>query len=459
MPEPKPLEFPADWCQFSPEQKKAWRFDRWRESARHVRFVGPEAEARYASTVERLIAVFNVEEPDRVPVSANVGQLALETAGLDFYTAAHNPEKAIEAARAFNREHAEDLETYTSGTFFSLPARSFDILDNRLYQYPGHGLALDGKGYQYVEGEYMFAHEYDAFIRDPSDFWLRTYLPRVFGVFAPLAQAEPLTDITEIFAMQLPGLARPEVQAMLQRLLDAGKELARYQEITGPEMMEAGANGYASVPPAGFAKAPFDTLGDTLRGTRGIVTDMLRQPDKLLEALDVVAELTIASLLGSPLAAHGIVVGFPLHKGADGWMSEQQFLTFYWPSLKKVINALVQEGLLVSLFAEGSYNTRLDLVNEFPKGAVHWMFDRTDMAKAKRVLGAHCSIQGNVPASLLVMGTVEEVRATCRELIEVCAPGGGYILGPGAIPESPRLENLKAMVSVAREYGVYAKQG
>ncbi|MBN1319287.1 MAG: uroporphyrinogen decarboxylase, partial [Thermoleophilia bacterium] len=299
---------------------------------------------------------------------------------------------------------------------------------------------------------------YDAFIRDPSDFWLRTYLPRVYGVFEPLASMEPLTDITEVFAMQLPSLARPDVQVMLQRLLDAGRELARYQEITRLEMVAGAANGYPSMPPAGFAKAPFDTLGDTLRGTRGIVTDMLRQPDKLLEALDVVTELTVTSLLGSPLAAGGLVVGFPLHKGADGWMSEKQFLTFYWPQLKRVIEALVREGLQVSLFAEGSYNTRLDLVNEFPKGAVHWIFDRTDMARAKQVLGADCSIQGNVPSSLLVTGSPEEVKAESRRLIEICAPRGGYILGPGAIPERPKLENLKAMVDAARERGVYPKR-
>jgi hypothetical protein len=457
VPGSMPSEFPAGWSQLTREQKREWRFDRWRRSEQYVPFVSPEAEASYKAKIERLIAVFNVQEPDRVPVSAMAGLLALQAAGLDYHTAIYHPEKARDAGLAFNREHAEDLDSFTPSGFFSMPARAFDILDNRLYAYPGRGMSTDGKGFQYVEGEYMLPDEYDALIRDPSDFWLRTYLPRVYGVFGPLAHLEPLTDVTEIFAMQLPSLARPEVQAMLQRLLDAGRELARYLEITAPEMGEAAANGHASLPPGGFAKAPFDTLGDTLRGTRGIMTDMLRQPDKLLQALDVVTELTIASLLGSSAVAGGISVMFPLHKGADGWMSEEQFLTFYWPSLRKVMDAIIGEGLMVSLFAEGSYNTRLELVNEFPKGAVHWMFDRTDMARAKRLLGTNCSIEGNVPSSLLVIGSPQEVKAECCRLIEICAPGGGYILGPGAIPEYPRLENLKAMVEAAREYGVYAR--
>ena len=148
---------------------------------------------------------------------------------------------------------------------------------------------------------------------------------------------------------------------------------------------------------------------------------------------------------------------FPLHKGADGWMSDKQFEKFYWPSLKKVIDACIDEGILVSLFAEGSYETRLSSVNEFPKGAVHWMFDKTDMAKAKKALGDKCSISGNVPTSLLLTGTPQQVKEYCRKLIEICAPGGGYILSPGANSDIINIENMRAMVEAAKEYGVYKK--
>ncbi len=242
---------------------------------------------------------------------------------------------------------------------------------------------------------------------------------------------------------------------MLQRLLDAGKELSRYRRIFAAERAQALLYGFPPGSRSHFIKAPFDTLADTLRGTREIIMDMFRQPEKLLQALEVVADLTIDNVLNAATPA-SIGAFFPLHKGADGWMSEEQFLKFYWPTLRRVINALIDEGLLVGLFAEGSYNTRLELVNEFPKGAVTWQFDRTDMAKAKSILGQTCSIQGNVPSSLLVTGSAEEVEAESRRLIEICAPGGGFILAPGAIPEYPKLENLKAMVRAAREYGVYA---
>ena len=119
------------------------------------------------------------------------------------------------------------------------------------------------------------------------------------------------------------------------------------------------------------------------------------------------------------------------------------------------MNAFIQEGLIQRLFAEGSYDTRLEYVNEFPKGTVTWYFDRTDMAKAKEILGDSCCIQGNVPISLMITGEPEEVKECCRKLIETCGKGGGYILASGSVRSDVKLENIRAMLAAAKEYGVY----
>lgn len=449
-------EYPPGWARMTREEKRAWRFDVWRERTRVLAPSDRETAARCMARLERLIAVYNVTEPDRVPVSGAAGMLPFAMAGFDYHTSIYDPERAADAIWAFNRSYAEELDSPASFGFTGLAARPLDLLDVKMYAYPGHGMSTDAPNFQFVEGEYMVEGEYDDLLRDPSDFWLRTYLPRAFAVFEPLAQVSPVTDIVEINSMQLWALARPEVQTMLQRLLDAGKELSRYMQAMKTEAERAAACGFPPGPRSNFAKAPFDTLGDTLRGTKQIIMDMYRQPDKLLQALDVVAELTIDSILHSPGVANSVGVFFPLHKGADGWMSEEQFVTFYWPTLRRVINAFVDEGLLVGLFAEGGYDTRLHLVDEFPRGAVTWEFDRTDMAKAKRMLGDTCAIRGNVASSLLVAGSSDEVERECRRLIEICAPGGGYILGPGAVPEFPKLENLRAMARVARAHGAYS---
>jgi hypothetical protein len=49
----------------------------------------------------------------------------------------------------------------------------------------------------------------------------------------------------------------------------------------------------------------------------------------------------------------------------------------------------------------------------------------------------------------------QEVTERCRQLIETCAPGGGYILAGGASIDRGKIENLRAMMVAAEEYGVY----
>ena len=63
--------------------------------------------------------------------------------------------------------------------------RMFEILDYKLYSWPGHGVSPEHP-YQCNEAEYMKADEYDALIQDPTGYFLSTYLPRVFGALQPL---------------------------------------------------------------------------------------------------------------------------------------------------------------------------------------------------------------------------------------------------------------------------------
>jgi len=52
------------------------------------------------------------------------------------------------------------------------------------------------------------------------------------------------------------------------------------------------------------------------------------------------------------------------------------------------------------------------------------------------------------------------VEEKSREAIDVLAPGGGFILGPGCalVPETPE-HNVMAMIESARVYGVYNPDG
>ncbi|HEX2965756.1 MAG TPA: uroporphyrinogen decarboxylase family protein [Syntrophorhabdaceae bacterium] len=436
------------------EEKRTERLNAWLNP--QAQFANPEAEDSYRRRAKRIIDALNVQEPDRVPVFTGViGSMPAYEYGLDYRTASYDYESLARSWERFNEQNAVELDSFFMPTAI-FPSRVLDMIGYKLYNWPGHGVPDNARGFQYVEGEYMKADEYDAFLNDPSDFWLRKYLPRIAGVFAPFEAMKPLTHIVELPMTDFAMLAMPEVQASFQALIDAGKEYGRFIQTVRPFAVKAMSTGYPLLP-SGFCKAPFDTLGDTLRGTKGVMMDMYRRPDKVLAAIDRITSLTIDTTIRAAEKAKSIMITFPLHKGADGWMNQKQFDTFYWPSLKKVINALNNEGFIVQLFAEGKFDSRFDSVNEFPKGFVTWRLDQSDMALAKKKLGNNCCLWGNLPSSLLVTGTPEQVKERCRQLIETCAPGGGYILTAGASADEIRLENLKAMVQAGKEYGAYKK--
>ena len=300
----------------------------------------------------------------------------------------------------------------------------------------------------------MKAGEYQDLIDDPSGFFLHVYFPRIFGALKPLEKMPLLPPIHEI--PLVPPAVLPfgmeDVKEMLQKLGEAGDETHRWHAVMSRVAASIMGEGYPSFS-GGFSKAPFDVIGDSLRGTRGILMDMFRHPDELKEACERITPFMIRFGAASCRGAGHIMPFIPLHKGADGFMSDEQFRTFYWPSLRKVIIGLIDEGMVPLLFAEGGYNQRLEIISDLPKGKTVWWFDATDMARAKATVGRVSCIAGNVPVSLLCTGTTDDVKDTCRSLIETAGKDGGFILSTGAGMQGSRPENVKALIDASREYG------
>jgi hypothetical protein len=440
-----------EWSKMTREEKRQKRLKDYL-SGEGIRFRDAKAEKYYKERATRQVKAMMCEEPDRVPVSLPTGHYPAYYVGSNFKTMMYDYQACVDAWRKFMIDFYEDMDSFM-GPGFVFSGRAMEIMDYKDYAWPGHGLGDDVSTYQYVEAQYMKTDEYDALLKDPSDFSFRVIIPRLVGAAEPLKYFPPLNALMGMsMALSFP-FARRDIREAFKKFIAAGEEIEKQQKILfefNRESMEWGfpAERYGT----GLALAPFDVIADSLRGTAGAAIDMFRQPEKLLEAIDMITEQTISRLT----AGMGHMVGFPLHKGDDTFMSRQQFEKFYWPSLKKVIDALIDAGIMAFLFAEGAYNHRLEYIGDFPKGWVTWMFDKTDMARAKKMIGDRCCISGNVPCSTLITGTPAQVKESCRQLIETCAPGGGYILTGGcAATEVKNPENFRAFMQAAKEYGVY----
>jgi uroporphyrinogen-III decarboxylase len=440
------------WSELSQDEKREERFKRWL-SPGGVTFNNKEAERLYRERVTRLIDAIKLKEPDRVPVVFHPGHIPARYSGYTVKDVMYDGEKLIKAWRKYMNDFELDA---LPGAGLVRCGRILDILRSKMLKWPGHGLPDDCAA-QYVEAEYLKADEWDIFRRDPSDFHFRTYLPRIYGAAEPFRKLPPLKSIGGIHG-GLFALDDPEVQVALEAFREAGKEEAKWLKVISEVERQGMASG---LPP--FSKgvvgggAPLDSIGASFRGTKGTIMDMFQQPERLIEYMEKAFPETIERAIAAGDATGVPVVFMPLHRGADGFMSEKQFLTFYWPYLKKVILGCAEEGLVPVLFAEGGYNTRLEIIKDLPKGKVIWHFDQTDMARAKEILGDNACIMGNIPTSLLITGRPDDVKAYCRKLIETAGKGGGYILAPGATADESKVENLKAMLEAAREYGIYRK--
>ena len=106
------------------------------------------------------------------------------------------------------------------------------------------------------------------------------------------------------------------------------------------------------------------------------------------------------------------------------------------------------------MFAEGGYNSRLEAIadDEIPAGSAMWLFDQTNMAEAKRILGGRACIAGNVPSSLLAVGTAGEMEQYVTNLLDTCAKDGGFVLMTGAVVDDAKPETLKAMIETGRAW-------
>jgi uroporphyrinogen-III decarboxylase len=440
------------WAEMTWQERREERFKQWL-AAPGIKFASPEAERLYRQRALRFIQAVKLEEPDRVPVMLPVGSYPAYYAGYDFHTIMYDYEALKKAWIKFMDDFG-DMDTYM-GPGLIPSGRILETLDVKTLKWPGHGVGKGATMQQFVEAEYMNPDEYDHLMLDPSDFNFRVTLPRTTGLFESFKKLPPLRMLQGASWVGL--LADPDIRKTFQTLMNLSDEFMKWQSAIQEVSSIIESRGYPSFRGGVFVGAPYDYFADLHRGTRGIVMDLYRQPGKLLEAIDSQLNLMIKTVIKNFPMTNCPLCMMPLHKGDDTFMSDKQFERFYWPSLRKVFLAMIEEGLVPMPFAEGRYNNRLKQIADTPRSGVVWYFDQTDMTEAKRILGNISCIVGNVPSSLMMTGAREQVKENCRKLIEACAPGGGYILAGGASIDNGNVANLKAMMEAAYEYGPYRK--
>jgi uroporphyrinogen-III decarboxylase len=408
-------------------------------------------EELYNEREKRIMDTITLKKPDRVPVWGGSGRFATERCNISLEEQMMNVDKAAEACLQEMAYFDPDATIQFAVAIGSVLAP----LDFKQLKWAGHGLSA-GSPWQWVEMECMKSEEYDEFIYDPSDFIVRKYWSRAFGKMAPLAMMPPLREAVGHFspAFTFMTFGTPEGQTLLDALKETGRAAMETVMTTIGCAQRMKAAGYPLLFGGGCV-VPFDHVGDALRGRKGIMLDMYRRPDKLLQACEKMLPMLVGSGVRGAKMSGNPRVFIALHGGAEGFMSLEQYKRFYWPGFRELMVQLIDNGCYPFVLVEGGYDSRLELLADVPPGKVCYWFERVDMTKAKELFGGRACIAGNMPLTLLATGTPEQVREHARKLIDTLGKDGGYIMGPGGSTDDAKIENVKAMIDFTKEYGVY----
>ncbi len=364
------------------------------------------------SSEERVLAAIALEMRDRIPLGHSIDSFAARYAGISQEDWWFNHDRAHEAlVKTFRELGPWDTNVSTA------PGHplEFALTAPMRVRLPGRDLAPN-EPMQFDEMELMLPEDYDLIIEQGFDVFLQQFFPR----------------------LNIDPAIVPDAQAAI----------ARYGAADSQVWQEMGVYALCGTK----LRPPYDWFAFA-RSLRGFMLDLFRRPQKVIDAMDATLPAMLEKTKAHMCGSGSLGVFIPMARGATTFVSPKQFERFCWPWVKKAVHALVDEGFVPVLHCDSDWTPLLHFFRELPaRRCILQLDEKTDIFRAKEVLGDHMCLYGNVASALLSLGSVEEVEAHCRHLVDVVGAGGGFILGPAcSMPMDARPENVRAMTRAVLE--------
>jgi uroporphyrinogen-III decarboxylase len=414
---------------------------------------GKSVQELRAEREKRIWDAVELKVPDRVPVIFGGTFFACKYVGIPYSAAYYD---TVAWKNAFKKMIA-DMDPDSYGWEPREAGIGLEALDTNYTKWPGGTLPAD-TAFQIAEKEYMKEDEYDLFLSDPSDYVIRYLIPRMYGAMQPLPKLPSLMS-TSIEPLAR-ALASPEFEPVFKAMKKAGDAEAEKAKILSTMATEMSDLGFAPPLPArGGVQPPFSGFSNTFRTFNGIVRDMYRRPEKLKAALQIIVDSRIARATPAVKTPGHPAIGNSgeAHRVSDEFFSNKQFEEFVWPFWKQSIDKTFELGYdIISMFFEGKRDKQLHYFTQFPKRSMWIRFAETDIFRAKEILGDKACIMGNVPITMLQLGSTTDVEEYCKKLIDKVGKNGGFILRCSTdFTQEAKPENVKAMIDSAAKYGRY----
>jgi hypothetical protein len=416
-----------------------------------------ENQKKYDEKLKRIQDAINLKEPDRIPLNPPTELFPLLNAG---YTVADIVyDTTLTKTRDAMVKYLNDFDPDTCGGVGMVLAGEgpgMELTKTNTMRWAGMpGNVIDKNSLQqYIEFPILLDEEFDEFWSDRTGWLLSKAMSRQSEVLEPMKMLKSSGGVASV-TMLASIFSTPEFRAMIEQLWKINDFYTSYRARAAEVSKELENMGYPSLMASGgMAGVPFDGYSDFLRGTMLSMADLYDRPEDIERYIAESFEQTIAMIKATKGQNEGKHVFMALHKGMDGFMNDEHYRKYYWKHLQAIIEAIIDSGKTPYIYTEGKYNSRLDCLTEVTPGKEYYHFEDVDMAVAKKKLGGIACIAGGFPAALLDWGTPEKVRDEVKRLIDVCAPGGGFIFETSCGLGNCKRENVEAMFETVREYGV-----
>ena len=394
-----------------------------------------------------------LREPDRVPITAAGQCYPVYNAGYTVADAVYDFDKYADSVIKYTAQYEPDA----AGGGITIPGHGpvMELIRPKNLVWPGapdKRISVNSTQ-QFIEYPVLLEEDMDLFMKDYTGWLITKGYPAVSGLFEPIADWDFGGQIVDAYSNRLLAmLSAPAAREMMQNIWKASDmldELGKKAMALNDKFIEMG----FPVTGGGMALVPFDAYSDFYRGTLDTMMDLYEHPDVIMRFIDRNIDYVLQSITEQAKLAPGKWVFMPLHKGMDSFLTEQQYIDYYWKYLQKMINHIIEVGMIPFVYTEGPYNSRIKHLTEVPKGKVVYSFEEVDPVYAKQQLGDVACIQGVFPVYLLHYGTKRQVVDEAKRLIDILAPGGGYIFSTGAGFDHAKPENVEAMFDTVKTYG------
>lgn len=139
---------------------------------------------------------------------------------------------------------------------------------------------------------------------------------------------------------------------------------------------------------------------------------------------------------------------------AHNIMNAKQFERFYWPSLKRLLDAYAEKGMNVRIFAEGSIGRYTDYFKDYPKGTLTFHLEQDDPFEFREKL-PNAAIMGGMTTEMLSNASADECVAHTKRLCDELGKDGGFIFSENKMlsyRNDAKPENMKAVCEFLRDY-------